>query len=102
MQNKKAHAPNHKQALRSNVRPSTQTPDDEYLSAHVERALLTVRRYLAPEQAQLVRRLVRSSLETDPVSKQLFAKAASMTKPTPRERTAPDGHSVPRRSRRTR
>jgi hypothetical protein len=99
MQNSKKRAPNRKLATPSNVHPNSQSPDDEYLSEHVERALLTVRRYLAPQQAQLVRKLVHDSLQTDPVSRQLFARAAAATKAMPGERRAPDAQAVSRRGR---
>ena len=53
----------------------------EYLEAHVERALRTVQDYLGPKQANVIRGLLRRSIESDPVSRRLVARATGRVSP---------------------
>jgi len=49
--------------------------NEALFSAHVERALETVRHYLGARQTEVVRNILRKNLRTDPTSRRLLARA---------------------------
>ena len=86
----------HQTATKQDLGPSAEHDGelfrDEYLNQQIEAALLSVSRHLSAKDTDLVRAVLHSSIEDDPVSRQLVANAiASHTQG--RERSKPTKRS---------
>lgn len=55
--------------------PAQALAPDEHLTARIEAAILPIRARLGPGQLEVIRAIVRTSVETDPVSQMLMQNA---------------------------